>query len=131
MIDYDKRKGWRGPITNKKFFKNWDKDLEKIKIEKSINWKLAIIKKIKKFSIEIETENKLKGIIRYENISWTKKEFVDLFKVGDIIYVENIEDKNYSLRQLPKVNGGIVVMDPFTGRVLALSGGFSFKKKRI
>ncbi len=131
LIDYDKRKGWRGPITNKKFFKNWDKDLEKIKIEKSINWKLAIIKKIKKFSIEIETENKLKGIIRYENISWTKKEFVDLFKVGDIIYVENIEDKNYSLRQLPKVNGGIVVMDPFTGRVLALSGGFSFKKSEF
>ena len=35
--------------------------------------------------------------------------------------------KIYSLQQLPKINGGIVVMDPYTGRVLALSGGFSFK----
>ena len=131
LIDYDKRKGWRGPITNKKFVKNWDKNLKKFKLEKSINWKLAIIRKIEKFSVEIETEKQLKGFIRYENISWTKKEFVDLFKVGDIIYVENIKGKNYSLRQLPKVNGGIVVMDPFTGRVLALSGGFSFKKSEF
>ena len=42
-----------------------------------------------------------------------------------------IDDKNYSLKQLPKVNGGIVVMDPYTGRVLALSGGFSFKKSEF
>jgi len=131
LIDYDKRKGWRGPILNKKFYKNWKKDLEKIKLEKSINWKLAIIKKIKKFSVEIETEDSLNGFIKYENISWTKKEIDDLFKVGDIIYVESIDDKNYALRQLPKVNGGIVVMDPFTGRVLALSGGFSFKKSEF
>jgi len=52
-------------------------------------------------------------------------------KVGDIIYVKKISDKNYSLKQLPKVNGGIVVMDPYTGRVLALSGGFSFKKSEF
>ena len=55
-----------------------------------------------------------------------KKEFNELFKVGDIIYVEKLKDNFYSLRQLPKINGGIVVMDPYTGRVLALSGGFSF-----
>ena len=73
LIDYDKRKGWRGPILNKKFSKNWKKGLEKIKLEKSINWKLAIIKKIKKFSVEIETEDFLNGFIKYENISWTKK----------------------------------------------------------
>jgi len=131
LIDYDKRKGWRGPILNKKFSKNWNKGLEKIKLEKSINWKLAIIKKVKKFSVEIETEDFLNGFIKYENISWTKKEIDDLFKVGDIIYVESINDKDYTLRQLPKVNGGIVVMDPFTGRVLALSGGFSFKKSEF
>ena len=131
LIDYDKRKGWRGPILNKKFSKNWNKGLEKIKLEKSINWKLAIIKKVEKFSVEIETEDFLNGFIKYENISWTKKEIDDLFKVGDIIYVESINDKDYTLRQLPKVNGGIVVMDPFTGRVLALSGGFSFKKSEF
>ena len=52
-------------------------------------------------------------------------------KIGDIIYVKYLEDNSFSLKQLPKVNGGIVVMDPFTGRVLALSGGFSFKKSEF
>ena len=63
--------------------------------------------------------------------SLPKKEFNQLFKVGDIIYVRKIGNENYSLKQLPKVNGGIVVMDPYTGRVLALSGGFSFKKSEF
>jgi penicillin-binding protein 1A len=131
LINYDKRKGWRGALLNKKYSKNWNNDLEKFKLEKSINWKLAIIKEIKQFSVEIETENKINGYIKYENISWTKKELKELFKLGDIVYVENIDKNNFSLRQLPKINGGIVVMDPFTGRVVALSGGFSFKKSEF
>ena len=131
LVSYDKRKGWRGPILNKKISDNWNKDLEKFKLEKSINWEIAIIKSIKKFTVEIETEKKLNGRINYENISWTKKEFRELFKIGDVIYVENIGNNNFALRQLPKINGGIVVMDPFTGRVVALSGGFSFKKSEF
>ena len=131
LVKYDKRKGWRGPIAYSKKLINWTKGLEKLRLEKSINWDLAIIKKIEKFSIEIETQDKIKGIVKYENISWTKKEFNELFKIGDIIYVENLEKENFALRQLPEVNGGIVVMDPFTGRVLALSGGFSFKKSEF
>ena len=131
LIKYDKRKGWRGPIYNKNISKDWIKGLDKFRLEKSINWNLAIVKKIEKFSVEIETENKLKGFIKYNDISWTKKEFSQLFKLGDIIYVKKIENNNYSLKQLPKVNGAIVVMDPFTGRVNALSGGFSFKKSEF
>ena len=54
-----------------------------------------------------------------------------MVKVGDIIYVKELNKNVYDLKQLPKVNGGIVVMDPFTGRVVALSGGFSFKKSEF
>ena len=131
LINYDKRKGWRGPLLNKKNSINWNVGLEKFKLENSINWSLAIVKKVNQFSIEIETQKKIKGLIKYENISWTKKEFKEILKIGDIIYVENIKNNLFTLRQLPKVNGGIVVMDPFTGRVLALSGGFSFKKSEF
>ena len=128
---YDRRKGWRGSLTNKKNSKNWKKDLDKFKLEKSIGWNIAIVKKIKKFSAIIETNDNLKGVINYNSISWTKKELYDLFNIGDIIYVKKIQDSEYELKQLPKVNGGIVVMDPFTGRVYALSGGFSFKKSEF
>ena len=131
LISYDKRKGWRGALTNKKYSKNWNDNLKKFNLENSINWELAIIRKLNKFSAEIETEKNINGKIDFKDISWTKKEFNKLFNVGDIIYVKKIESKNYSLKQLPLINGGIVVMDPYTGRVLALSGGFSFKKSEF
>ena len=131
LISYDKRKGWRGPLLSGKQLNNWKDKIDKLRLEKSINWNLAIVKKIDKFSVEIETENELDGIINYENISWTKKEFNEILKIGDIIYVENVNNNIFALRQLPLANGGIVVMDPFTGRVLALSGGFSFKKSEF
>ena len=131
LINYDKRKGWRGPISNSKKLDNWDNDIDKYRLEKSINWDLAIVKKIDKFSVKIETAKKISGIIKYENIAWVKKEFNEVLKVGDIIYVESLKENIFALKQLPEVNGGIVVMDPFTGRVLALSGGFSFKKSEF
>tara|TARA_B110000238_G_scaffold34876_1_gene36159 strand:- start:1320 stop:3062 length:1743 start_codon:yes stop_codon:yes gene_type:complete len=131
LVDYDKRRGWRGPVLEKKNVKNWPNNLNKLRLENSINWDLAVIKRIDKFLVEIETEKKIKGKIKYQNISWTKKEFNELFNIGDIVYVEKIKNNIFALRQLPNVNGGIVVMDPFTGRVLALSGGFSFKKSEF
>jgi penicillin-binding protein 1A len=131
LITYDKRKGWRGALINKNYSNSWSNNLDKFKLEKSIKWKLAIVIKINKFSTTIETEDKLKGKINYKDISWTRKEFKELFKHGDIIYVKKIENDIFSLKQLPKINGGIVVMDPYTGRVKALNGGFSFKKSEF
>ena len=131
LQEFDKRKGWRGPLTNKKSHKNWKKDLSKFYLENSLGWELAIVKRIDKFETVIETERSEKGIINYNDIDWTRKDFKKLFKIGDIIYVKRISDSNYSLKQMPKANGGIVVMDPYSGRVLALSGGFSFKKSEF
>ncbi len=131
LISYDKRKGWRGAITNIDYSINWIENLKKYKLEESINWKIAVVKKLDQFKAIIETEDKLEGIIKYNDITWTKKEFKELLRVGDVVYVKNIKDKIYSLKQIPIINGGIVVMDPFTGRVLALSGGFSFKNSEF
>ena len=96
-----------------------------------MGWEISIIKKVKQFSAVIETQEEKEGFIEYKDISWTKKEFSELFKVGDIVYVKRIKDNKYSLKQLPKINGGIVVMDPYTGRILALSGGFSFRNSEF
>ncbi len=131
LITYDKRKGWHGVLKNRKYNSNWSKNLDEYDLENSINWNLAIIKKVNKLSAEIETKDKSIGTIDYSDISWTKKEFDKVIKAGDIVYVEKIKENKYSLKQLPKVNGGIVVMDPYTGRVLALSGGFSFKNSEF
>ena len=69
----------------------------------SIKCTISIVKKIDKFSAEIETKDKVKGIIEYEDISWTKKEFQELISIGDIIYVKKIIDNKYDLKQLPKI----------------------------
>jgi penicillin-binding protein 1A len=131
LIEYDKRKGWRGPLLNKIYSKKWFEGLEKYDLENSINWEIAIVRKISKFSAEIETHDKIKGVIEYSDISWTKKDFDELLRVNDVIYVEKIINNKFSLKQVPKINGGIVVMDPYTGRVVALSGGFSFKNSEF
>ena len=131
LQEFDKRKGWRGPLSNKKKHQNWKNDLSKFYLEKSLGWELAIVDRIDKFETVIETQNGNKGVINFNDIDWTRKGFNKLFQKGDIIYVKKITNGNYSLKQLPKANGGIVVMDPYSGRVLALSGGFSFKKSEF
>ncbi len=130
LLDYDRRRGWRGPLDNRENI-DWYKDISKFEIEKKIGWQIAIVKRIDKFEAVIQTVNKEKGIINYQDINWTRKNFDQIFKLNDLIYVKKISDGIYSLRQLPNVNGGIVVMDPYSGRVLAMSGGFSFKKSEF
>jgi len=132
LIAYDKRKGWRGPISNLKYQKNWKQKIDKkYFLENSINWRIAIVKEVNQFDARIETIDKSNGLIQYKDVSWTKKEFDKILKVGDVIYVKKLKDNFYSLKQLPQINGGIIIMDPFTGRVLALSGGFSFKNSEF
>jgi len=132
LVSYDRRKGWRGPITNINYSSDWFKKINKKNfLENSIEWKIAIVKKVNQFSTDIEIQNGKEGVIDYKDISWTKKEFTELLKKGDVVYVKHKKDNFYGLQQLPKVNGGIVVMDPFTGRVFALSGGFSFNNSEF
>ncbi len=129
---YDRRNGWRGPIKNINLSnKNWQNIL-KNNLEKKLKWKLARIIKADRNGIKIETENDKIGEISLSSLDWIKSNGKEnIFKVGDIIYVKQINNNVYELKQLPAVNGAIVVMDPYTGRVLALSGGFSFKKSEF
>tara|TARA_B100000686_G_scaffold263811_1_gene277643 strand:+ start:1811 stop:4168 length:2358 start_codon:yes stop_codon:yes gene_type:complete len=124
--EYDKRHGWRGPLTNMKNEK-WKKNVKDLFIDKSLNWKLAKVIQIDKLSTQIKTIDDEIGFIDFKNVSWTrKKTFGEIFKINDIIYVEKIKSNKWNLKQLPEINGGIVVMDPYTGRVLAMAGGFSY-----
>ena len=126
LEEYDKRHGWRGPITNLTI-DEWEKNVVEFIPDKSLNWKLAKVTDVNKLTLQIELENKEIGFIDFKSIGWTrKKSFEDFLKVNDIIYVKKIKNNKWNLKQLPKVNGSIVVMDPYTGRVLAMVGGFSY-----
>jgi penicillin-binding protein 1A len=131
--DYDRRRGWRGSIANKIKNKNWQEIISKRKLDPTLNWNLAEIITLNENEIVFETidkkKEKIKGTLLYKNIKWTipkNKSIQNIHKIGDIIFVKK-ENNFWFLKQYPKVNGGIVVLDPFTGDVLALVGGFNFK----
>ena len=125
LISYDRRKGWRGALSKKKYKNNWSEGLEKFKLENSIDWKLAIVVNTNNEKIKIETQDKNTGFIVEKDVNWVNKSNYPLNK-GNIVYVKKYKNNLFKLKQLPEINGSIVVMDPYTGRVLAMSGGFSF-----
>lgn len=129
---YDRRKGWRGPIQNIDLsIKEWSDKIKLKKLEKTLDWKIARVTKIGISNFEIITSDGDIGFITNENIRWTRKTNTS-FKEGDVVYVKKKEGSNeYILKQLPTANGAIVVMDPYNGRVLALSGGFSFNQSEF
>ena len=127
LEEYDRRHGWRGSLSNITG-KDWLKSINHLAIDKSLNWKLAKVIEVNRLFVKIETENKEIGLIEFENITWVrKKSFDEILNLNDIIYVKKLKGDKWILKQLPKINGAIVVMDPYTGRVLAMVGGFSFK----
>ena len=130
---YDRRKGFRGAMDNIPLSeKNWSEKKKIKKVENSLNWELARVLSLDSTTLEIETSNNNIGYINKSELKWIKKEINDAFKIGDIIYVKkNKNSLGYTLKQLPLANGAIVVMNPYNGRVLALSGGFSFKQSEF
>ena len=132
---YDRRRGWRGPITNKLKNKNWKNKLDEFNLDPTLKWKFAEVIELSETELKFQTlEDKVSsGVLKSENIKWTfsnKKKIQEKYKIGDILFVKK-EKNHWSLKQYPKVNGGIVVLDPFTGDVKALAGGFNFKSSEF
>ena len=131
--EYDQRRGWRGPISNKIQNKNWENNISKYKLDPTLKWRIVELVSVNDQELLFKTidksEKKFEGTIYPKNIKWTlrqNKSLSDLFEVGDILFVK--KEKNiWKIKQYPKVNGGIVVIDPYKGDVLALVGGFNFK----
>tara|TARA_B100001057_G_scaffold111851_1_gene109940 strand:- start:8224 stop:10575 length:2352 start_codon:yes stop_codon:yes gene_type:complete len=124
---YDRRHGWRGPIINKYQDANWEKKLNDFIIDKTLNWDKAEITNIDENYLVLKTENNENIKINKSNLFWIlkKKNIFDVFNLGDFVFVK--KNKNmWEIKQYPKVNGGIVALDPFTGEVKALVGGFSY-----
>ena len=133
--EYDTRHGWRGPITNKIKNKNWKNKIDQYKLDPTLKWKFAEITEINETNLKFKIINekiKKSGSINTKNLKWVlgKKNINDKFNLGDIIFVKN-KNNSWFLKQYPKVNGGIVVIDPFSGNVKALVGGFNFKSSEF
>ena len=130
LIEFEKKQGWHGLIENTNLENFLNKKEYYIKNNPfNSKWQVVIIDNIFNNKLEVLDLSKKKFLIDLDNQynSWLLDEN---FKNGDVIYVEK-NKKNYVINQEPKVNGAIIVLDPYNGDILALSGGYSFKKSEF
>ena len=139
LVAYDRRRGWRGkPIGKLADIKEWKSQLAKMPIPLGMNdWQLAAILQSTNDGLRIGLRGGDTGLIPNSDLAWVAKAAKSGYgvRIGDVVAVSSMQ-KNvgktalYSLQQLPEVNGAMVVMDPHSGRVLAMVGGFSFEDKK-
>ncbi|EXL09990.1 penicillin-binding protein 1A [Aquamicrobium defluvii] len=156
LIKYDTLRGYRGPVTTIDVSGDWGVPLGEVKsLDDVPEWTLAVVlesgasglriglKPARQVSGELVRE-RVEGTVSKEDMSFAMRHVVDgrtlkanspadVLKPGDVIFVEKREgsDSAYALRQLPEVSGGMIAMDPHTGRVLAMVGGFSYSQSEF
>ncbi|MBB3963946.1 penicillin-binding protein 1A [Rhizobium metallidurans] len=155
LINYDERRGFSGPITQIDTTSDWGKALADVPALSDVpEWQLAVVLAVANDSVDIGLQplkdgtgkvlpNRERAVIEAKNMQWayrsatggkTSKSPQGVLSVGDVVYVERLGADNstsYRLRQPPKVAGGLVAMDPKTGRVLAMVGGFSYAQSEF
>ena len=72
--------------------------------------------------------DKVTGTLANADSKWLKKGVSNVLKPGDVVYVQPVANKagSYAVEQIPEIEGALVAMDPTTGRVEAMVGGFSY-----
>jgi len=149
---YDKRYGYRGPLGNFDGFDDWKNKLDAFETPKDIEgWRVALVletgpktAKIGLSKKKAEEERPEQGTISFDDMKWARpvkdnkpgtaiKKLDQALKLGDVILVsKKPKSKNsYALQQIPEVNGGLMAMDPHTGRVMTLVGGYSFQQNQF
>ncbi len=139
--EYDQKHGYRGVIasinTADKSSTQAVEELRKVQITKLYkpNWSKAVVMAVHSDSATISTDTSEIGAIKIESMKWARKyininalgpevkKVSDVLKIGDVILVEK-KNNDFILRQIPEVNGAFLAMDPHTGRVLAMMGGY-------
>ena len=155
LIKYDTLRGYRGPVKTIDVSGDWGVPLGEIKDLGDVpEWTLAVVLESDKsgLTVGLQPKHEVSGALDKEraqatvakdDMSWAMrykkdgktlkaKSPADVLKPGDVIYVQKKDDGDgYMLRQVPEVEGGMVVMDPHTGRVLAMVGGFSYAESQF
>ncbi len=128
---HDRRRGYRGPIARLGTpGSDWDTRLVDVLIDrKRPEWKAAMVLEVNKNSLGIGFVDRSRGILNADEIAWAlSQEGVpsDIFRPGDVILVEETDESDaHALRQASLAEGALVALDPRSGRVLALVGGYT------
>ena len=161
LVNYDEAQGWRGATSKIDISGDWGVKLADVKSLSDISpWRLAVVLETSEQSARIGFQpgrelggavlkDRQTGNITLDGVKWAKPTagpakgktptmVSQVLAPGDIVYADPLIGKDgavvegqYRLRQLPEVSGAMAVMDPWTGRVLAMVGGFSFDQSQF
>ncbi len=161
LVRYDEAQGWRGASTKIDLNGDWGVKLAEVKSLNDISpWRMAVVLESNDQSARIGfqpgrelggaiSKERETGLVTLEGVKWAKAasgptrfktptKVSQVLSPGDVVYVDPLigkdgkpEDGQYRLRQVPEVSGAMVAMDPWTGRVLAMVGGFSFDQSQF
>jgi penicillin-binding protein 1A len=149
FVNFDEQHGYRGAAQKIDPAGDWGAKLAEVKALSDVApWRLAVVLEADDASARIGlqpsrepggalSKERETGTIALEGMKWAKARGKTPTKVsqvlspGDVVYVEPLGGGQFRLRQVPEVSGAIVVMDPQTGRVLAMAGGFSYDQSQF
>jgi penicillin-binding protein 1A len=152
LVKFDRKRGWRGPVAKIDISGDWGVALGAIRSPADIQpWRLGVVLETQKAKAIIGfkparqqdatlVKDREAVEVSLDEMKWAAyqkggkkidaKSTADILKPGDVVYVAPKDPANiqgaWSLMQIPEVGGGLVAMDPYTGRVLAVAGGFSY-----
>ncbi len=147
LLSYDKRHGWRGAVAKLNLSGDWQSAFKAMELPAYApdGWEYAVVLRVTDEAATIRLQDGHDGIIQMADMKWAKKALPDskiakepmnihetLF-AGDVVFVQPKKGIKgaYLLQQIPNVEGALVAISPHTGRVLAMVGGFSFKKNQF
>jgi penicillin-binding protein 1A len=161
LVNFDEAQGWRGASSKLDISGDWGVKLADVKSLSDIApWRLAVVLETSEQSARIGFQparelggavlrDRQTGNITLDGVRWAKAAsgpargktptaVSQVLSPGDVVYADPLIGKDgrpldgqYRLRQLPEVSGAMVAMDPWTGRVLAMVGGFSFDQSQF
>ena len=153
LVNFDEGQGYRGPIANIQTGGDWGVKLAEVKSLYDVDpWRMAVVLQVDDQSARIGLQpprdpagavvkDREVAIVTLDGVKWAKpasgaskpiQKVTQVLSVGDVIYASPTDQQGqYRLRQIPEISGAMVVMDPHTGRVLAMVGGFSFDQSQF
>ncbi len=145
LIAYDHTRGFRGPQASIEIGDDWGAAVFAVQPLRDVpEWQLAVVLEVSGNQARIGLRpdedadgkamaDRVEGTLSGPEVKWVSKSLETILKVGDVVYVSPVAGKEgiYTLEQVPEIEGSLVAMDPRTGRVLAMVGGFSFAESEF
>jgi penicillin-binding protein 1A len=156
LVRFDETQGYRGASSKIEVIGDWGPKLAEVKALADVApWRLAVVLETGDQAARIGLQpgrdpggavvkDRETGTVPLDAVKWAKPasgpnrgrtpaKVSQILEVGDVVYVDPIagKDGQFRLRQIPEISGAIMAMDPLTGRVLAMVGGFSYDQSQF